>query len=80
VIDIDGQSVHVPAHAVMTDVRGADSLRLDLDVEAATGTRVRDRQLVHPYFIQMKGLAHLSGRAAGGILEGEGVGFFETYR
>ncbi|HWZ61237.1 MAG TPA: hypothetical protein VNW46_19805 [Gemmatimonadaceae bacterium] len=80
VINIDGQAVHVPAHAVMTDVRGADSLRLDLDVEAATGTRVQDRQLGHPYFIQMKGLAHLSGRAAGGILEGEGVGFFETYR
>jgi hypothetical protein len=80
VIDVEGHAVHVPAHAVMTDVRGDDTLRLALDVEAATGTRMRGRQLAHSYFIQMKGLAHLTGRAAGGILDGEGVGFFETYR
>jgi hypothetical protein len=28
----------------------------------------------------MKGIAHLSGRAGGGVLAGEGAGFFETYR
>jgi hypothetical protein len=80
VIDIDGTKVRVPSHAVMTDVRGADTLRLTLDVDAATGTKTRGRRLAHPYFIQMKGTARLSGRAAGGILEGEGTGFFETYR
>jgi len=91
VIEVDGHAIHVPAHAVMTDVRGADTLRLDLTIEAATGTDTRGqraergdadgaRRLTHPYFIQMKGLARLSGRAGGGVLSGEGTGFFETYR
>jgi hypothetical protein len=80
VITVDGQTVRVPGHAVMTDVRGADTLRLDLDIEAASGTKVRGRALARPYFIQMKGLARLSGRANGGVLAGEGAGFFETYR
>jgi hypothetical protein len=80
VIVVDGRPVRVPAHAVMTDVRGADTLRLDLDIEAASGTRVRGRALARPYFIQMKGMARLSGRANGGVLDGTGAGFFETYR
>jgi hypothetical protein len=91
VITVDGHAIRVPAHAVMTDVRGADTLRLELTIEAATGTDTRGsraergdadgaRRLAHPYFIQMKGLARLSGRAGGGVLSGEGTGFFETYR
>jgi len=34
----------------------------------------------HPYFIQMKGIATLSGRVNGVPLTGSGTGFFETYR
>ena len=80
VIDVDGRAIHVPAHAVMTDVRGIDTLRLSLDIDDATGTNTRGRELAHPYFIQMKGRARLSGRVGGGELAGEGTGFFETYR
>jgi hypothetical protein len=64
----------------MTDVRGADTLRLDLDVEDATATVTPGRGLARPYFIQMKGIAHLRGRVGGGALTGDGTGFFETYR
>jgi hypothetical protein len=74
-------TVHVPRHAVMTDVRGADTLRLELDIESATATKVRGRGLTaRPYFIQMKGVARLRGRANGAPLDGQGTGFFETYR
>ena len=38
------------------------------------------RALAHPYFIQMKGRARLGGRVGGRPVEGEGAGFFETYR
>jgi hypothetical protein len=62
---------HVPRHATLADVHGADTLRLDLDIEDASVT---------DHFVQMKGIAHLSGRAGGGVLAGEGAGFFETYR
>jgi hypothetical protein len=62
---------HVPKHATLADVHGADTLRLDLDIEDASVT---------DHFVQMKGVAHLSGRAGGGVLVGEGAGFFETYR
>jgi hypothetical protein len=34
----------------------------------------------HPYFIQMKGTARISGRLDGRVLSGTGTGFFETYR
>jgi hypothetical protein len=62
---------NVPRHATLSDVHGADTLRLDLDIEDASVT---------DHFVQMKGVAHLSGRAGGGVLAGEGAGFFETYR
>ncbi|HTD62426.1 MAG TPA: hypothetical protein VK679_17345 [Gemmatimonadaceae bacterium] len=61
----------VPRHATLADVHGADTLRLDLDIEDASVT---------DHFVQMKGVAHLSGRAGGGVLAGVGAGFFETYR
>lgn len=80
-ITVDGATVRVPGHAIMRDVRGVDSLWLDLTVDAATGTKVRGRgALPRPYFIQMKGMAHLSGRVNGQVLTGHGAGFFETYR
>jgi len=91
VIRAGGRELHVPASAVMTDIRGSDSLRVELDVEDAVATDTRGqfiergegeeaRRLVHPYFIQMKGRARLSGRVGGEPISGEGTGFFETYR
>jgi hypothetical protein len=91
VIRVNGAEVRVPSRAVLFDVRGADTLRVELTVEDATGSDMRAgliergegnyaRLLSRPYFIQMKGLARLSGRVGGAPVAGEGTGFFETYR
>jgi hypothetical protein len=75
----------------MVDVRGGDTLRVELMIEDATATDTRqpsvergetlaNRAITHPYFVQMKGRMRLSGRVNGRPLSGEGAGFFETYR
>ncbi|HET7457316.1 MAG TPA: hypothetical protein VFJ74_06655 [Gemmatimonadaceae bacterium] len=90
-IRVGGRAVRVPSRAVLIDARGADTLRLEVTVEDAVGTDTREgligrgespdaRTLTHPYFIQMKGTARLSGRVDGRPIAGEGAGFFETYR
>ncbi|GAC1514681.1 MAG: hypothetical protein NVS1B4_02900 [Gemmatimonadaceae bacterium] len=90
-ISIGGCTVHVPSRAIMADARGADTLRLELAIEDAIATDMRrvspergeqrsDRAIARPYFVQMKGVAHLSGRIGGSPVEGRGAGFFETYR
>ena len=90
-ITVGGRAVRVPSRATLTDVRGADTLRLVLTIEDAAGTDTRGglvergeaaqaRRLARPYFIQMKGSAVLSGRMGGSVVRGEGSGFFETYR
>jgi hypothetical protein len=90
-ISVDGRTVRVPAMAEMADVRGDDTLRVRLEIEDAAGTDTRRplvergdtraaRELVRPYFIQMKGIATISGRVNGRVVEGRGGGFFETYR
>ena len=90
-IVVDGRELRVPARASFVDVRGADTLRVELDVEDAVGTDTRraavgrneegaDRRITRPYFIQMKGRARLRGRVAGVVLGGQGPAFFETYR
>ena len=85
-IQVDGKAVRVPARAVLADVRGADTIRVELTIEDAIGTDIRrtlmerGTVLLHPYFIQMKGRARLSGRVGGTVIAGEGTGFFETYR
>jgi hypothetical protein len=90
-IEINGREVRVPSHAVMQDARGADTLRLELDIEDAIGSDTRTsliergdaadaRRILKPYFIQMKGRAHISGRVGGSPVSGSGTGFFETYR
>jgi len=90
-IVIGGQTVRVPSRATMIDVRGDDTLRVELEVEDAAGTDTRrpdvergdtraERRLEHPYFIQMKGAARVTGRVHGVPIEGRGAGFFETYR
>ena len=84
-------TIRVPSHATMVDVRGDDTLRVELTIEDATATDTRrpqvergealsNRGLVRPYFVQMKGLMRLSGRIRGVPVAGQGAGFFETYR
>jgi hypothetical protein len=75
-------------------VRGDDTLRIDIEIEDAIATDTRPQPVVregergdplgsekaHPFFIQMKGTARISGRLDGAPLSGTGTGFFETYR
>jgi hypothetical protein len=90
-IVVGGHRVAVPSRGVMTDVRGDDSLRVELEVQDAAGTDTRvpsaergdtgaGREIARPYFIQMKGLLHITGRVHGRPVSGTGTGFFETYR
>jgi hypothetical protein len=90
-IVVNGRELRVPSHAVMQDARGADTLRVELDIEDAIGSDTRTsliergdaadaRRILRPYFIQMKGRARISGRVGGAPVAGEGAGFFETYR
>jgi hypothetical protein len=81
----NGRTIRVPSRAVFADVRGADTLRVQLDIEdaIATDTRQGSENLPSfggPYFIQMKGTATVSGRLGGSAVSGKGTGFFETYR
>ena len=88
---VGGATIRTPSTAELLDVRGADTLRLSLEIEDATATDTRGdgaergeglaaRRLVRPYFVQMKGVATISGRIRGTPLAGKGAGFFETYR
>ena len=90
-IRVDGRPLRVPSRAVLVDVRGDDSLRVEIEIEDAVATDTRKPQpergdplsargLDRPYFIQMKGLARISGRVNGVAIRGQGAGFFETYR
>ena len=86
--------LQVPSTASFADVRGDDTLRVDLEIEDAIATDTRPRAgkgeaergdplrttKAHPFFIQMKGTARISGRLEGLPLTGSGTGFFETYR
>jgi hypothetical protein len=87
---VDGRSVRVPSRAVLADARGRDTIRVELEIEDAVATDMRrsavergepgEALMRTPYFVQMKGLARLSGRIGGRVVQGEGRGFFETYR
>ena len=90
-IVVDGRSVRVPQRGSMTDIRGADTLIVTLEVEDAVGTDTRKglvdrgesavaRDVPRPYFIQLKGTAHITGRLGGVRIEARGPSFFETYR
>jgi hypothetical protein len=91
IVSVDGRSVLTPTRARMLDIRGDDTVRIELEIEDASATDTRrsasapgdplgGRGLARPYFVQMKGLARLSGRIDGRVVAGEGSGFFETYR
>lgn len=88
---VGGGTIRTPSTAELLDVRGADTLRLSLAIEDASATDTRGakaergeglaaRGLSRPYFVQMKGMATISGRIRGTPLAGTGAGFFETYR
>ena len=91
VVRVGGQDVRVPSRATMIDVRGDDTLSVELTIDdaAATDTRapgvergegLSNRSLARPYFVQMKGRMRVSGRVRGRPIAGAGAGFFETYR
>jgi hypothetical protein len=87
-------ALHVPSSASFAEVRGDDTVRVDVQIEDAIATDTRPRAIngdvergdplrtdkLHPFFIQMKGTATISGRLEGKSLTGSGTGFFETYR
>ena len=88
---VGGRTIRTPAKAEMVDVRGSDTLRLQLRIEDASASDTRTamvergdalaaRRLTRPYFVQMKGTATIGGRIRGTPLAGTGAGFFETYR
>ena len=90
-VRVGGREIRVPSRGVMLDVRGGDTLRVELEVEDATATDMRDPaagrgdatsadDLARPYFVQMKGIARVTGRVGGARVSGAGTGFFETYR
>jgi hypothetical protein len=81
---VSGRQIRLPSRAVFADVRGADTLRVELSIEDAIASDTRQSNqsvsLGGPYFIQMKGTASISGRLGGEPVSGSGSGFFETYR
>ena len=92
-INSGGTTLRVPSRATFSDVRGDDTLRIDIEIEDAIATDTRPQRVregergdplgsekAHPFFIQMKGIARISGRLDGASLSGTGTGFFETYR
>lgn len=90
-IMVDGKTVKVPQRGTMSDIRGADTLMVTLEVEDAVGSDTRRglidrgesavaRDVPRPYFIQLKGRAMITGRLGGVRVEASGPSFFETYR
>lgn len=78
------KQLRVPSRASFIDVRGADTLSVDLSIEDAIATDMRQSNEAVSFggrhFIQMKGTATVSGRLSGEKISGKGAGFFETYR
>jgi hypothetical protein len=80
-VRVGGRTISVPSRGTMVDVRGDDTLRVELTIEDAAVTPApAERRLAKPYFVQMKGVMRISGRVAGRVIAGQGAGFFETYR
>lgn len=88
---VGGETIRIPSRGTMVDVRGDDTLRIDLEIEDATASDTRrpavergetlaGRNLAKPYFVQMKGVMRIAGRLSGKPISGDGAGFFETYR
>ncbi|MCE2940148.1 MAG: hypothetical protein ACK53A_10225 [Gemmatimonadota bacterium] len=84
-------TLRVPSRGRMVDIRGRDTLVVELLVDdvAVTDTRrgliergetAAARTIAQPWFLQLAGRARLRGRVDGTPIAGEGRGFFETYR
>jgi hypothetical protein len=94
IVQVGASTIHVPSRASFSDARGSDTLNVELMIEDAIATDTRPRRNApgdqrgdplasvkeHPFFVQMKGTARISGRLDGVPLVGSGTGFFETYR
>jgi len=67
-----------PRRFMLTGTRGADSVRLSVDVEQALATDMSAASFRRT-FLQMRGRFQLSGKVAGAAVSDTGRGFFETY-
>lgn len=67
-----------PRTFMLIGTRGADSVRLSVDVEQALATDMRAASFRRT-FLQMRGRFELSGKLAGREVSDTGSGFFETY-
>ena len=84
-IVVDGRRVRVPSRAMFADAHGSDTLRAELNIEDAIGIDTRRQKergddATAAIFVQMKGIARISGQVGGSPISGTGSGFFETYR
>jgi hypothetical protein len=90
-VTVGGRPLRVPGGGVFEDVRGDDSVRVELFVDDAVATDTRvglvergesalARALARPYFVQMQGRVRITLRVRGERRVVDGTGFFETYR
>ena len=90
-VSVGGRTIRVPGAGVFEDVRGDDSIRVELFVDDAVATDTRAglvergesalaRSLARPYFVQMQGRVRVTLRVRGERRVVDGTGFFETYR
>lgn len=88
---VGGARIAVPSRGTMTDVRGGDTVAVELTVEEVAATDTRQglvergeadaaRTLVTPWFLQLQGRVRVRGRVGGVALDVSGRGVFETYR
>ncbi|HKT61313.1 MAG TPA: hypothetical protein VJQ46_14765, partial [Gemmatimonadales bacterium] len=68
-----------PARFSLTAGRGADTVRLEAQIEHALATEM-NASAFRRLFFQMRGRFELEGRLAGAQVSDSGRGFFETYR
>jgi hypothetical protein len=68
-----------PERLRLLATRGADSVRLQVQVDHALATEMEATSF-RRYFLQMRGRFRLEGRLAGETIADSGSGFFETYR
>jgi hypothetical protein len=91
VLRVGERTIRVPAYGVMEDVRGDDTLRVELFTDDAVATDTRAglvergesalaRELARPYFVQLQGRVRITMRVRGERTVAEGTAFFETYR
>ena len=73
------QGAVAPARFSLRAGRGADSVRLSVEVEHALATEM-SASAFRLLFFQMRGRFKLEGRMAGAAVSDTGRGFFETYR